>query len=303
MSEQREVLPTGQPKRRPTGLLLLAAVPVAIAVVGGLAAANTAPTFENTSLAIPVSDSARETGIREVAVVEQRNDVLAAVAAPKIKVDPSDATPTIAVSFPPEPEPEPAQAVHRGNNSGSTAASSGSSNSKSSGSSGSGGSGGSAKASAPAKSSGGGGGGGGSSATPSSFCSSPPSPYSAGGSVKGLLTAANKERARIGVRSMSWSGSLASAASSWSQTMASRDTDGKGTAIAHNPNRPGGENVAVSGSSGGMSISRAVNNAHAGWVKSHGHCMNLMNPNYSSMGAGSASTANGNAVYTTANFR
>lgn len=85
--------------------------------------------------------------------------------------------------------------------------------------------------------------------------------------------------------------------------MASKDKEGKGGALAHNPNRPGAENVGATGSSAGMSTGTAAGKVHSGWMYSNGHCRNVMNPAYSSMGAGAATTSNGNTVYITANFR
>ncbi|MDN4480112.1 CAP domain-containing protein [Demequina muriae] len=278
MSAPQEVPGTGRPRLRPLSTFLLAAVPLVIAGVGGTLAANFAPDTVTTPATAPADQTAQE-----VAVFEDTSDVLPAVVAPQVESSAADAVPQISVSFAPEPEPAPvAQAAATRSGGGSASASSGST-SASSGS-------GSASKPAPRQSS-------------DAYCASPSSPYSAGGSVKGLLTAANKERARIGVSAMSWSGSLASAATSWSQSMAGRDDSGTGGALAHNPNRPGAENVAVSGSSGGISVGTAVNKAHAGWMYSGGHCRNIMNPSYSTMGAGTATTANGNAVYTTANFR
>ncbi|MFW2512255.1 CAP domain-containing protein [Demequina sp. SO4-13] len=286
MSAQQEVLGTGERRRRPLRTLLLAAVPLLVAAAGGAAAAQIAPDTVTQPASLPVDETAQE-----VALVETRSDVLAAVVAPEVTGDATAGIPQIDISFAPEPEPLQASApVANGGSSGGSTAGSVPSGSSSSGSASSG----SASAAAPQPAA---------QQSPDAYCSAPSSPYSAGGSVKGLLTAANKERARIGVGSLSWSGSLASAATSWSQSMASRDDAGNGSALAHNPNRPGGENVAVSGSSGGMSVSAAVNKAHAGWMYSGGHCRNVMNPGYSTMGAGTASTSNGNAVYTTANYR
>ncbi|MFW7413792.1 CAP domain-containing protein [Demequina sp. SO4-18] len=284
MSAQQEVLGTGDRRRRPLRAFLLAAVPLLIAAAGGAAAAQIAPESVTQPASLPVDEA-----VQEVAIVETRSDVLAAVVAPEVDDDAAAAIPQIDVSFAPEPEPlpAPAAAANGGSTTGPAPSRSGTSGSSSNGSGS-----GSAPASQPAAQQ-----------SPDAYCAAPSSPYSAGGSVKGLLTAANKERARIGLGSMSWSGSLASAATSWSQSMASRDEAGNGSALAHNPNRPGGENVAVSGSSGGMSVGAALNKAHVGWMYSGGHCRNVMNPGYSTMGAGSASTANGNAVYTTANYR
>ncbi|WP_084079067.1 CAP domain-containing protein [Demequina sp. NBRC 110057] len=137
------------------------------------------------------------------------------------------------------------------------------------------------------------------------YCSSPQSPAAASGGAKGLMAAANKERARLGIAPLSWNGSLASAATSWSTSMAQKDsgTSAPMDALAHNPNRPGAENVAVSHASGGMGEGSAVSRAHSGWMYSNGHCLNLMNPAYTQMGAGTAKTSDGTTWYTTANYR
>src|SRR4029078_759035 len=117
--------------------------------------------------------------------------------------------------------------------------------------------------------------------------------------------AVNKERAKLGIRAMSWSSSMASTATSWSQHMVPVDykksklIDG----LAHNPNRPGAENVAVVYSSAGYSAGTAINKMHRNLVYSEGHCLNLMNPNYSSIGAGVASSDDGTPWYATKNFR
>lgn len=273
MTEQQDVLETGRPRRRALGLVLLGMIPLAVAGTAGVAASNLVPAPTPSPAALPAS----------VTVDKPASTDLAPVIAPgsASEVDLELEVPQITVSIPPPPEPEPALAPLAQRSSGS--------NGSSSGESGSSGSQAAPKA-APQQSA-------------DAYCSSPSSPYSAGGGAKGLLTAANKERARIGARALSWSGSLASAATSWSQSMASKDTAGNGSALAHNPSRPGAENVAVSGSSGGMSVGTAVARAHHGWMYSYGHCVNVMNPAYSSMGAGTASTADGTVVYTTANYR
>lgn len=137
------------------------------------------------------------------------------------------------------------------------------------------------------------------------YCANPKGPYSASGGAKALLSAANKERARLGIKKMSWSSSLAGAATKWSSAMAKKD-DGTGAnadALAHNPHRPGAENVAVSYVSNGLSQGGAIARAHKNWMYSNGHCLNIMNPAYSTMGAGAVSTSDGKTWYTTANFR
>lgn len=138
------------------------------------------------------------------------------------------------------------------------------------------------------------------------FCANPSNPVSSSGSTgKALLAAVNKERAKLGIKAMSWSSSMASTATKWSQHMVTADAktakliDG----LKHNPNRPGAENVAVVYSSGGYSAATAIKKMHKNLVYSQGHCLNLMNPTYSSMGAGVASSDDGNTWYATENFR
>ncbi|WP_062288462.1 CAP domain-containing protein [Demequina phytophila] len=136
------------------------------------------------------------------------------------------------------------------------------------------------------------------------YCANPQSPSGAS-SVSGLLAATNAERAKAGIAPMSWSSDLAAAATSWSQQMAARDdsTAGVADALSHNPGRPGAENVGVVYRSPGMAEFSAMNTLHTNWVYSYGHCANLMNPAYTQMGAGAATTADGTTWYATENFR
>ncbi|WP_084105910.1 CAP domain-containing protein [Demequina sp. NBRC 110056] len=287
MTPEQDVLENGRPKRRTLGVLLLGMVPLAVAGTAGFAASELVPEPERTSVALT----------EPALVIEPAATDIAPVIAPgsATEVDLAAEISPITVTLPPPPEPEPEPVVAKRSTAGAAKATTAPATKKA---------GSSAKKSTTAKS-------GGSKSSSSSgskqsaqsYCSAPSSPYGAGGSVKGLLTAANKERARIGAGAMSWSGSLASAATSWSKAMASKDGAGNGSALAHNPNRPGAENVAVSSSSGGVGVGTAVNRAHTNWMYSNGHCRNIMNPAYSQMGAGAAATGNGNAVYTTANFR
>jgi len=139
-----------------------------------------------------------------------------------------------------------------------------------------------------------------------SFCADPSNPVSASGSSgKALLAAVNKERAKLGIAPLSWSSSMASTATKWSKRMLAADmkTDDLIDGLAHNPNRPGAENVAVVYSSGGYSAGTAISKMHRNLVYSPGHCRNLMNPDYSSMGAGVAGSDDGNTWYATENFR
>lgn len=176
--------------------------------------------------------------------------------------------PVIEVSLPPPPEPEPA--AGGGPQSG--------------GSKGGGSKGGGAKS----------GGGGGSATTYTAFCDGGGGASTTPSSVKGLLDAANAERARLGIGSLSWSSSLASTAASWSAEMAASGS------LTHNPNRPsGGENI---GYYGPGSVSSAAGVMHSSWMRSTGHCKNIMNPRWSVMGAGVAADDSG-VQWFTVNFQ
>ncbi|WP_084039272.1 CAP domain-containing protein [Demequina sp. NBRC 110053] len=281
MTQQQDVLEIPRRRRRALGVILLGALPLVVAGTAGLAASSLVPEPEETSLALP--EPARP--------LEPMATTIAPVIAPgsATQVNLAMEVSPITVTLPPPPEPEPVP-VGTAPEASKAARSDTGSPATSSGSEASG-----SKASRSETST--------SSKTPEQYCSAPSGSGAAGGSVKSLLSAANTARAQIGAKPLSWSGSLASAAASWSSSMASKDTQGNGSALAHNPNRPGAENVAMSGSSAGTSMGAAIPKAHAGWIASYGHCMNIMNPSYSQMGAGAAATANGNVVYTTANFR
>lgn len=138
----------------------------------------------------------------------------------------------------------------------------------------------------------------------SAYCSSPANPTGAS-SARGLLDAANVERARLGIAPLAWSASLAAAAQAWSAQMVADDqaTPGMADALAHSPSLPGrAQNVGVAANSGGLSESRAAGILAAGWMRSPGHCRNLMNPAYSTMGAGLAVTSDGTTWYGTEDF-
>ncbi|WP_061961609.1 CAP domain-containing protein [Demequina flava] len=324
-------------RRTPLVILLLAAIPVAVVATTGAAAglwwtdASPSPaaaqglSLEQAGVVSPAdagvqpepsspgsgdgdqagsaSGSAAQGESAGGSVRPSQAPVIEPLEAQTGSVDFAAKTPDVTVSLPPEPSPEPVAPAPEvsGSHGGSTGSpsSSGSGSGSSGGSAQSGGtsSGGtdtpSKPAPAPAKQ------------TPADFCASP-SVSTGASSAQGLLSAANAERARLGIRGLSWSGSLASAAQSWSQSMAAKDsaTDATIDALAHNPSRPaGGENVAVSYSSAGQSQGAAAATAHSGWVKSYGHCMNMLNPAYSVMGAGMASTDDGTTWYSTANFQ
>src|SRR5680860_1043606 len=117
-------------------------------------------------------------------------------------------------------------------------------------------------------------------------------------SVSGLLSAINAERARWGLGSLSWNSSLASRAQSWSEAQASANSLSHGDAPS-----PGGQNVAYRYSSGGQSESGAAAWAHSAWMKSPGHCKNILHASWQSMGAGAASVDGGLTWYLTENFQ
>jgi|GEM_PF-1313051 len=137
------------------------------------------------------------------------------------------------------------------------------------------------------------------------YCASPNPVTASCGTGKAFLGAINKERAKLGIKPLKWSSSLASTATSWSKKMLKKDLKTKKLidGLAHNPNRPGAENVAVVYSSAGYSSGTAVSRMHRNLVNSNGHCLNLMNPKYSTMGAGVAKSSNGKTWYATQNFR
>ncbi|WP_291383536.1 CAP domain-containing protein [Demequina sp.] len=138
------------------------------------------------------------------------------------------------------------------------------------------------------------------------FCNAGGGASATASTVNGLLAAANAERARFGFRALSWSGPLAGAAQSWSESMASKyNPASPGGALTHgNTPSSGGQNVAAAWTTGGsMSQSSAIGRAHSGWMASSGHCKNILNPNWSVMGAGSAPSFDGKAWYTTANYQ
>ena len=138
------------------------------------------------------------------------------------------------------------------------------------------------------------------------FCANPSNPVSTSGTTgKALLSTVNRERAKLGLRQLTWSSTMASTAVSWSRTMLSRDlrTTKLIDGLAHNPNRPGAENVAVIYRSTGYVASSAITKLHGNLVRSEGHCRNLMNPNFKTMGSGIARSSSSRTWYATENFR
>ena len=297
MTETQEVLDPRRPRRRAIHVFLLGMIPLAAAATAGAAAGEYLPSPEPTPVNLAVEDTS---GVDET----PEPDVTAGIVAPG-SVESVDVAATVQAIKVTVPEPEPvveapapvAKQASTGTQKAPAPATKATKATKATTKQTT------AKQTTTEKST--------ESTTKSSgttfkqYCSSPKSPYSASGGAKALMAAANKERARIGIAPLTWSSSLASAATSWSQSMATKDgkTDATMDALAHNPNRPGAENVAVSSSTGGVSESAAHNRAHSGWMYSNGHCLNLMNPAYTQMGAGSAATPDGTTRYTTANYR
>ncbi len=275
MASLHDLIKPGPPRSRALAGLSLAIVPLLIlgSALWGAGFLGPEPETEGAALDAPVVTA---TPAPEYAVVH----------APGTSDDADvDAyTPTITVEFPPEPEPEPAPPASRPAGSGSGG---------SSGGSGSGGSSGGSSSS---------------SSTPDfrAFCPTGANASVGGSSASSMLSAINTERARLGISSLSWSSSLASAAQSWSNSMAAKDDQSPGdpaNALAHNPGRPwGGENVGVSYNSGGSSGAQAMTIVHGAFMKSNGHCENLMNPQWSVVGVGLTQADTG-AWYITQNYQ
>ncbi len=294
MTETQEVLDPRRPRRRAIHVFLLGMIPLAVAGTAGAAAGEYLPSPEPTPVNLAVEDTSDVGETPEPDITEgivapgtvANVDLAASVQAIKVTVPepepvveaPAPVVKQASVATKKAPAPAKKAAPKQSTTKQTTTQKS------------------TTKKTTTKKPSG---------TTFQQYCSSPKGPYGASGGAKALMAAANKERARIGIAPLTWSSSLASAATSWSQSMATKDgkTDATMDALAHNPNRPGAENVAVSSSTGGVSESAAHNRAHSGWMYSHGHCLNLMNPAYTQMGAGSAATPDGTTRYTTANYR
>ena len=132
------------------------------------------------------------------------------------------------------------------------------------------------------------------------FCRGGASATASPSSVNGLLAAVNAERTRIGSGPLVWNSSLASDAASWSGTMAASQsshpeydlntaagralvgTQGWSDAVFHHSGN-GAENIDFAYGAG-----TSPAGAHAGWMASQAHCMNVMNPGYTQFGAGDA---------------
>jgi hypothetical protein len=118
---------------------------------------------------------------------------------------------------------------------------------------------------------------------------------SAAGADYDFLSDVNSSRASHGLRALTMVGDLHSVATNWSHHMASQGT------ISHNPNLQSqggnwqeiGENVGVGPSE--SSIEQAFMNSSA-------HRANILNPNYTEIGIGTATGSDGR-LYVTQDFR
>lgn len=117
-------------------------------------------------------------------------------------------------------------------------------------------------------------------------------------STSGLLAAVNAERSRWGLRALTWNDSLASTAQRWSETQASENNLYHGDTPS-----PGGQNVYYVSTSRGLSESSAAARAHSAWMTSPGHCKNILNSGWRSLGAGAASADGGYTWFLTENFQ
>ncbi len=264
MTEQQDVLDPQRTRRRRIPVILLGVLPAAIAATLLVAGPHyVAP--------IPAA-AADASGVSKV--VAQQPVITPGVIAPAVKVNVATSVPQITVTL-----PKPKVVAHVATTSSKKSTSSSHKSSKKS----------SKKSSSSYK----------------AYCANP-NPVSASGSTgKALLAAVNKERAKLGIRALSWSSSMASTATGWSKTQLANDLETSKLidGLAHNPKRPGAENVAVVYRSTGYSAAGAIKKMHINLVNSNGHCLNLMNPKFSSMGAGVASSSDGSTWYATENFR
>lgn len=142
--------------------------------------------------------------------------------------------------------------------------------------------------------------------TTTQYCDAQYGATSSASSLEGLLSAANAERAVFGLAALSWNSPLAGTAQDWSNQMSTAyNAASPGAALSHGmvPS-PGGQNVAAAWTTGaGMAQATAIANAHSGWMTSPGHCTNILRASFTTMGAGTAQSADGKAWYTTVNFQ
>jgi uncharacterized protein YkwD len=142
--------------------------------------------------------------------------------------------------------------------------------------------------------------------TTTQYCDGKYGATASASTLEGLLTAANAERASFGLGALSWSGALAQLAQDWSNAMASvSDPGNPGAALSHDmvPS-PGGQNVAAAWTTApSMAGASAIATAHSGWMASPGHCKNILRSSFTTMGAGTAQSADGKAWYTTVDFQ
>jgi uncharacterized protein YkwD len=142
--------------------------------------------------------------------------------------------------------------------------------------------------------------------TTAQYCDGKYGATASASTVEGLLTAANAERANFGLGALSWNGALAQSAQDWSSAMASAyDSVNPSAAMTHGmvPS-PGGQNVAAAWTTApSMAGASAISIAHSGWMASPGHCKNILRASFTTMGAGTAQSADGKAWYTTVDFQ
>lgn len=142
--------------------------------------------------------------------------------------------------------------------------------------------------------------------TTTQYCDGKYGATASASTLEGLLTAANAERANFGLGALSWSGALAQSSQDWSNAMASASDPGNpGAALGHGmvPS-PGGQNVAAAWTTApSMAGASAITTAHSGWMASPGHCDNILRASFTTMGAGTAQSADGKAWYTTVDFQ
>ena len=131
--------------------------------------------------------------------------------------------------------------------------------------------------------------------------SSPLVAYStSGSSPTAFRVAANQERAETGAGALSWSSGLQGTAQDWANQMASFENANPGltpgsaewkAAVFFHSSEAGhsyGENIAWN-----MGYANAVNEAESGWMHSTGHCLNIMDTDYRTIGAAAAQANDG----------
>jgi len=142
--------------------------------------------------------------------------------------------------------------------------------------------------------------------TTTQYCDGKYGATASASTLQGLLTAANAERANFGLAPLAWSDGLATSAQEWSDTMAGNyNASDPGAAMTHGlAPVPGGQNVAVAWTTApSLAGATAIATAHSGWMASPGHCKNILRASFTTMGAGTAPSADGKAWYSTVDFQ